>query len=371
MTSSLLPGTDVLGASVPLSRIDRELQNLFLDESSPGEEGERGGITRASLLNLALYNEKTGELEPDAQVLAHLTRETACRAILIHADPSAEKVEAAAWIQSHCQLAGDGDKQICTEQVSFVLRGRAPGFLRNVVFAHLDSDLPLVFWWRGEFSDAFEYPLYSRIDRLIFDSESWETPRNQFLRLGAALGDVSPPFAAHDLAYTRLNNTRLAVANAFDRAQVHDSSNEIRSVAIRSADGHRMSALYLAAWIGARLGLRFDPGGSGETELRFSGAGRQTPGGLVISLGAIDPERKGSVEVDFELSRHRIEISRCQTKDFVRTRLLCQDSGHTDEDWLPAQGTSDRSLVTAILVRGGRNRAYQALLPRVQELLVR
>ena len=78
---------------------------------------------------------------------------------------------ARAWIQAHCQINRRGEKSVCSEQISFFLTGRSPGLLRNVVFAHLDSDLPLAFWWRGEFSDAFEERLYSRIDRLLFGSD--------------------------------------------------------------------------------------------------------------------------------------------------------------------------------------------------------
>ena len=75
--------------------------------------------------------------------------------------------------------------------------------MRNTVFAHLDSDLPLVFWWQGELSDVFEERLYSRIDRFIFDSRHWSRPETQFLRLNAAIGDGDGSFIPHDLSYTR------------------------------------------------------------------------------------------------------------------------------------------------------------------------
>src|SRR5690606_30772650 len=118
----------------------------------------------------------------DAALLAEVTGEAACRSILISADTRPQAPDAKAWVQVHCQIDRNGSKTVCTEQISFHLAGASPGMLRNIVFAHLDSDLPLAFWWRGEFSDAFEEGLYSRIDRLLFDSEEWESPRNQFLR---------------------------------------------------------------------------------------------------------------------------------------------------------------------------------------------
>ena len=125
-------------------------------------------------------------------------------------------------------------KTVCTEQISFFLSGDSPGLLRNIVFSHLDSDLPLAFWWKGEFSDAFERGLYSRIDRLLFDSESWAAPRNQFLRLLEAQGDKSCPFVMHDFAFTRMNSIRSAIANAFDRPALAQRLGSINGITLRT-----------------------------------------------------------------------------------------------------------------------------------------
>ena len=57
-----------------------------------------------------------------------------------------------AWITAHCHLA-HGRKSVCCEQIAFYLTGKVTGRFRNTVFAHLNSDLPLVFWWQGELSE--------------------------------------------------------------------------------------------------------------------------------------------------------------------------------------------------------------------------
>lgn len=358
-----LPAFQLLGQPVPIPKIEKELQALFLD----GDE-EGVGVARASLINLALYSEDQSHLEEDAAVLAELTSESACRSLLLNADTSTPEMSARAWVQVHCQIDRSGKKTVCTEQISFFLTGDSPGMLRNIVFSHLDSDLPLAFWCRGEFSNAFEAGLYSRIDRLLFDSESWESPRNQFIRLIAAQQESSSPFVMHDLAFTRLNSIRHAVANAFDRPGIGGQMATLSQLKLRYAQGYRMSAVYLAAWIASRLGVAIDMSQSGPGRFVFLANRRGAPASVHIDIDPLDPERKGTVEVDFELSEAKIEISRCQTRDFMRT-LTHRTDCPTDEDWLPAKRLTDVALVSDILNRAGRNRTHSEVLPIVQELL--
>ncbi|MEM6277877.1 MAG: glucose-6-phosphate dehydrogenase assembly protein OpcA [Verrucomicrobiota bacterium] len=358
-----LPAFQLLGQPVEISRIEKELQRLFMD----GED-EDVGVARASLINLALYSEDQSDLEEDASVLAELTSESACRSLLINADTHSQEMSAQAWVQVHCQIDRNGRKTVCTEQISFFLTGDSPGLLRNIVFSHLDSDLPLAFWWRGEFSDVFERGLFSRIDRLLFDSETWESPRNQFIRLTSAQTEMTSPFVMHDLAFTRLNSLRHAVANAFDRPGVAGQISTLSEVQLRFAEGYRMSAIYLAGWIAHRLGVTLDVSQSASGRYAFTASRKGAPAGFFISMGELDEDRKGSVEIDFELAEAKVEISRCQTRDFMRT-LTHRSGCPTAEDWLPAKRLSDAALVSDVLNRAGRNRTHGEVLPMVQEIL--
>jgi len=361
-----LPAFQLLGQPVDVSRVEKELQQLFMD----GEPDDQGsvGVARASLINLALYNESQDGLEEDASVLAELTSEASCRSLLINADLHAEELSAQAWVKAHCQIDRSGRKTVCAEQISFYLTGDTPGLLRNMVFAHLDSDLPLAFWWRGEFSDAFEEGLYSRIDRLIFDSESWAAPRNQFLRLLSAQSDSPSPFVMHDLAFTRMNAIRNAVANAFDRPAVNQQLSSLSEVSLRFAPEYHMSALYLAAWFSIRLNAEVDFSQSKEGRFVFSGSCPGVPSSFSVNIEPLAEDRVGTVEVDFKLKDACVEISRCQTRDFIRTLTHLQDCP-TTEDWFPAKKLTDATLVKDVLNRAGRNRTFGQVLPRVQELL--
>lgn len=356
-----------LGEEVELSNVEKALRKLF----SGGEEGsdEPIGIARASLINLCLYNESPAELERDAALLTDLTNEVACRALLINADVHSEVIGARAWVQAHCQIDRNGQKTICTEQVSFLLSGRSNSLLCNVVLANLDSDLPLAFWWHGELSDAFDEKLYSRIARLVFDSEGWDSPRNQFLRLLESQRSASTPFVMHDLAYSRINMLRHAIANVFDRPMVTRDLPTLSVVEIGYRQGYRMSALYLAAWIAAKLEAKMDEASTTAELIRCRPGVYGASTGLAIYLKELDPDRRGHLEVKFNFGSLSVEISRCQTRDFLRT-LIHRPDVATEEDWLPAPRIDDVSLVADILNRVGRNRTHATILHDVLRMLV-
>ncbi len=81
------------------------------------------GATRASLVNLAVYSEDAGSLNTNTQALAKITENHACRAIVIEADCKAQETRVEAWISAHCHVSSVGSKQVCSEQISFLLKG--------------------------------------------------------------------------------------------------------------------------------------------------------------------------------------------------------------------------------------------------------
>ena len=98
-----------LGLPVEVSKIDQELKKLW-------QESE-GAATRASLVNLAVYSEDAGSLNRNTQLMAKITENHACRAIVIEADCKAQENRVEAWISAHCHVSSVGNKQICSEQI--------------------------------------------------------------------------------------------------------------------------------------------------------------------------------------------------------------------------------------------------------------
>jgi hypothetical protein len=172
MPPSTLNESDLgrLGLETPIARIDRALKLLW-----EGDEAK----TRASLINLAIYTEDSARADRDNDLLDHVAAQHACRAMLILALPRSQPPRARAWIQALCRPY-QGKQIVCSEQISFVLEGGNAAQVQNIVFAHLDSDLPLVVWWQADLTKNFEERLYSRIDTLIIDSSRWSDPARQF-----------------------------------------------------------------------------------------------------------------------------------------------------------------------------------------------
>src|SRR5207248_11740025 len=104
-----------LGLPVAIDRIDRELKKLWSESE--------GAMTRGSMMNLAIYSEEPDSLIQNTQLLARITENHACRGIVIGANPYTKNNRIEAWISAHCHVGRAGKKQVCSEQISFLLEG--------------------------------------------------------------------------------------------------------------------------------------------------------------------------------------------------------------------------------------------------------
>ena len=241
------------GIPVEIGRIDRELGKLW-------ESGD-GTKTRASLINLVIYTEDAGSLESNTALIASIAGEHACRAILILANPAAPVSAAKAWIGAHCRFSGKGKNQICSEQITFRLDGDAAAALPNIVFSHLDSDLPLCFWWQAPFREPLDSELWSWVDRLIFDSGPWTDPHDQFFLVRRIDALAESHAVLCDLNWTRLHNWRVSLAKLFDHPAALAILGRIDSACVTAAPGFRTTACLLLGWLAAQLRWKLLPAG--------------------------------------------------------------------------------------------------------------
>ncbi len=264
--------TASLGLPVEIGRIEKELGLLWEKISDK---------TRASLINLAIYTESAASVAKNTDLIAQIASEHACRAILVYADRTAPERGAKAWINAHCHAADK--REICSEQITFQLDGDSPSALTNVVFAHLDSDLPLCFWWQADFREPLDSRLWNWIDRLIFDSNSWSSPGPQFARVQkiAALGECRTVLC--DLNWTRLHSLRAGLAHFFDNACALPYLKQIDRVEIIHSPGARISAVLLLGWLALQLGWQLDD------HTRTSRTFRTADGGKVVFTLAEQP----------------------------------------------------------------------------------
>ena len=297
------------GMPVEIGKIDRALKQLWQD-------GE-GAATRASLINFAVYCEGAEQMTQTTEVIAQITRDHACRAILIGLDPNAPGAGVQAWILAHCHLGRAGAKQVCCEQITFQLGKDGLPLIPNIVFSHLDSDLPLVLWWRGELPAESEEQLWTWVDRLIYDSQTWSHMPGQFELLRTSIEPASPRMTLCDLNWARSLHLRQAVAQIFDHPEFLGELDEVNAVELVHAPGMRSTALLMAGWLGAQLHwslesidgqlLRFRAsGGSAVTVTLREEAGRAL-GSIRLTAGnswflVARREGSSSLHADIQLS---------------------------------------------------------------------
>lgn len=341
-----------LGMPVELGQIGRELKKLW--------ERDSGVSTRASLINFAIYCEGAEAMAENTQLIMEFTREHACRAILVGHEPESGEMQVRAWINAHCHLSRAGAKQICCEQISFLFEGQTQDRLANILFANLDSDLPLYLWWRGEFPDPIDEHLWAWVDRLIFDSYAWKEPRSQFERLQASLDRSKSRLTLCDLNWTRSLHLRQALAQMFDHPENLAVLENLESVEIAHAAGYRSTALLLLGWFAGQLKLELARA-SGD-EFAFTNA---RGGEVRLSLRA---ETGRSISRCVLVSAlGAVQVHRDQAGDFFRVEVRLPGS-RVYHHLLPAGSNEFGSLLLEEIGGGGRHRVYLKALGIAEKL---
>ena len=348
--------TFAAGLPVEIGQMDRELKKLWTESG--------GAMARASLINLAIYSEAPESLPKNTQLISQITENHACRAIVIGANPAAKENRVEAWISAHCHVSRAGSKQVCSEQLSFLLEGCSANLLPNIVFSQLDSDLPLCLWWQDEFPDPMDPQLWAWVDRLIYDSQTWKDFQSQLRLVQTAQAEARQRIVLCDLNWTRLIHHRLALAQFFDHPASHHHLDEMKRARIEHAPEYHSTAILLAGWLAAQLG--YDEGTADKSGmLRF--------------------KRTEDAAKFFEVELIEImgePISRCvATSASLEFRvahtsgsdLLEASSGAAGNErihqLLPAGKNDSVSLMSEELMRGGPHHVYLRAVDRVRELM--
>jgi glucose-6-phosphate dehydrogenase assembly protein OpcA len=341
------------GLPVEIGKIDRELKKLWAESS--------GAMTRASLMNLAVYSEVPGSLPRNTEIIFKITEDHACRAIVISANPEAKENRVEAWISAHCHVSRAGGKQVCSEQLSFVLEGPSARLLPNIVFSQLDSDLPFYLWWQGEFHDPMDPQLWAWVDRAIYDSQSWNDFRAQMQRVETAQAEARQRIVLCDLNWTRLVQFRLGLAQFFDHPGSHHHFEEIESVQIDFAPGYRSTALLFAGWLAAQLHWTLEKNAE-DNVLAFRDRSKRT---IRVSLS----EKAGEPisRCVLKCGSTEFRVSHSPNADLLDVAL--EGSNAERKCLMPAGSNDSVRLMSEELMRGGPHRVYLRAMNSVRDLL--
>jgi glucose-6-phosphate dehydrogenase assembly protein OpcA len=343
-----------LGLPVKVSKIDQELKKLWQES--------QGAATRASLVNLAVYSEDTGSLNKNTQLMARITENHACRAIVIEADCSAKENRVEAWISAHCHVSGAGSKQVCSEQISFLLKGGCTTLLPSIVFSHLDSDLPFYLWWQQEFREPMDPQLWTWVDRVIYDSQGWEDFPAQMHLLESAEQEANQRIILCDLNWTRLDHVRFALAQFFDHPASHHNFAKINKLRVDFAPGFRSTAVLFAGWLAAQLNWRSQKTNAAN-KFQFVGASDRK---IDIELRERPGEPVGEVAVQTPDVEFLVVHAKCG--DLLEVSRGKPGEKHTPQ-LMPAGKNDLVSLMSEELMRGGPHHVYLHAVNRVRDLL--
>jgi glucose-6-phosphate dehydrogenase assembly protein OpcA len=258
---------------------------------------QESAVTRASAFTLLVYVEDEAGAREVSNLMAEITEQNPCRAIIMLTEPDASPKELTVAISAHCHIPAAEEKQICSEQITLRARREMGPELASVVLPLTISGLPIFFWWRaGTFGTPPWLNHILRVtDHLIVDSGRFPTPRNGLAQLAAWLAETSGRVGVSDLNWGRATPWRDVLAQCFDSPDRRPYLDRISSVRIEyDVESPRLIAqravgLLLGAWLATRLGWDFQrveqPAAdqprtyyfrSGQREIKFDRALRKT-----------------------------------------------------------------------------------------------
>jgi glucose-6-phosphate dehydrogenase assembly protein OpcA len=254
---------------------------------------------------------------------------------------------------------------VCSEQVTLEARPEGLRLVPETVLQLLVEDMPVHVWWRrsrlGE--DLLLVPLRDLCDRLIVDTASLADPAARLRELRSVGSAATWRGHSIDLAWSRLEPWREAVASFFDGPEAAAYVERIAVVEVaaggpESAGGLTAAGAYLAGWLASRLGWeRGEDAGApwrrpdgGRVELRFRRA----------DVAAGDPESVRIV-ADDEPATSFLAQRTGKGGDFVRLA-----AGTLDACPLPYRRKLPRldqaALLCGVLQHRGRDPLFESAL---------
>ncbi len=174
------------------------------------------------------------------------------RAILL--DACGDREAGATLVRSEPDDGEDGTPiTVGGERVEISVNGMSPAEITELTGSLTIHELPSLLWWTGE--GIAEQPNFSGlvdlVDSLVVDSSGTRNDSATVLELANFL-ESRPTVALRDLAWMRLRPWQDMIARFFDDPALMEELYFVRS--LRIVSGSDAEALYLAGWLGSRLG---------------------------------------------------------------------------------------------------------------------
>lgn len=337
-----------LGKEVPVYAIDAALKRLWAADEAR---------THAASMNVAIYGQGRASLLENSKKIERITRDHACRSILMATEQSDQSTEIRAWITAHCHMAY-GRKSVCCEQISFLLTGKMTGRFRNTLFSHLSSDLPLVLWWQGELTNRCNEALCRQVDRLIIDSSQWSNAAEgmRHLREIASMEHCVPV----DLEWLRSDIVRHATSELFEHPLAQAALSTLRKIELRVPAGHFMAGLGLLSWIASCQEWRVDK----RQGRNFLFVAQDSDEPIIVTLEESD---QAGICVEWQTGVGKLSLCHKVNESRI-TQCIALDNKQSLRSF-PCGKNEDEVLLLKPLASAGESRLYTSLLGRIEELM--
>lgn len=250
-------------ATLDVQAIERELNDLWMQNAGAASPSEEGAMLRARVLNLMVYLTSEEVLRAVDEMLMDVAVMHPCRAIVMLADSSGEDKDIEMQVSSRCRIERAGGRHLCCEQVTMRAGGRFTVELPSACVPLLVTDLPVFLWWRAPlgFDDQTFRSLMRAADRVIVDTAECLHPYEELRALAGFLGrGRRAQMALSDLNWARLTAWRTLLASFYDAPEHASSLERLSRVRIEYVAGKNSpatvapKALILAGWLASRLG---------------------------------------------------------------------------------------------------------------------
>jgi glucose-6-phosphate dehydrogenase assembly protein OpcA len=312
-------------ATLDVQGVERQLNELWMQNAGAAEGSEEGAMLRARVLNLMVYLTDGDALREVDEMLMDIALVHPCRALLMFADEDGAEKDIEMNVASRCQLGGGaGGQHLCCEQVTLRAGGQFIAELPSASVPLLVSDLPVFLWWRAKprFEDQIWKSLIRAADRVIIDSAMWLDPivdlRSFAQFMSQSQGSNPGQAQSHgvsDLNWARLTTWRTLLASFYDAPEHVEPLSHVIGVRIDyvAPEAGRESiapkALLLAGWLASRLGWRVS----------------KVPGRSVKIGQLFTMETDGrTIDIEFRPSEHRA----VRQGGITRVELIVESETH-------------------------------------------